>query len=387
NTGPLPEEVVGAINEGELVAAAVLSGNRNFGGRISPHVKANFLASPPLVVAYAIAGTVDIDIYNEPLGTDEDGNPVYLRDIWPTQAEIMEVIQSSLSPEMFKKQYANVYTGNEMWNAIPSGDSPVYEWNPESTYVQEPPFFVGLAPEPDPIQSVEGARVLALLGDSVTTDHISPAGPIALNSPAAKYLMEHGVEPKDFNTYGARRGNHEVMWRGTFANIRLRNLLLPGSEGGVTKYLPTGEEMTIFDAAQRYAEDGTPLVILAGIDYGMGSSRDWAAKGTMLLGVRAVIAKSFERIHRSNLVMMGVLPLQFKDGEGWQELGLDGTETYDIPITDDVQPRQELTITATAQDGTVKTFTVTVRLDSAVEVEYYRNGGILQTVLRNMFKS
>jgi aconitate hydratase len=386
NSGPLPEKVSAAVKQADLVAAAVLSGNRNFGGRINPDVRANYLASPPLVVAYALAGTVDIDLVNEPIGTGKDGRPVYLRDIWPSQQEIIEAIQKYVSPEMFKEQYGNVYDGNETWNAIPSSGEAVYQWNPYSTYIQEPPFFVNLPLEPQPVQPISGARVLVKAGDSVTTDHISPAGNIAVKSPAGQYLEDHDVSPAEFNSYGSRRGNHEVMMRGTFANVRMRNLLVPGSEGGVTYYLPTGEEMPIYNAAMKYIAEGTPLVILAGKDYGMGSSRDWAAKGTFLLGVRAVIAESFERIHRSNLVMMGVLPLTFESGQNWQTLGLTGHEHFDIPITDAVQPGDKLTVTATDADGHSKKFVVHVRLDTPVEVEYYKNGGILQTVLRNFLK-
>jgi aconitate hydratase len=387
NSGPLPEQVSSAVQEGDLVAAAVLSGNRNFEGRINPFVKANYLASPPLVVAYALAGTVDIDLNTEPIGTDKHGDPVYLKDIWPTQQEIVDTVQNSLSPDLFKTQYGNVYTGNEMWNAIPSDDGDVYQWNENSTYVQEPPFFVNLSREATPIQPIQGARALALLGDSITTDHISPAGDIAANSPAGKYLIERGIQKQDFNTYGTRRGNDRIMTRGTFANIRLRNQIVPGSEGGITLHLPTGEQLSIFDAAMRYIEAGTPLVILAGSDYGMGSSRDWAAKGAQQLGVKAVIGKSFERIHRSNLVMMGVLPLQFKAGEGADTLGLTGREVFDIVgLDDNLQPQQEVTVKATAEDGMVKTFTATARINTPVELEYYRNGGILQTVLRNILK-
>jgi aconitate hydratase len=386
NSGPLPAEVSVAIKEGDLVASAVLSGNRNFAGRISPEVKANYLASPPLVVAYALAGTVDIDLNTEPLGVGKDGKPVYLRDIWPTQDEVRSVVQSSLTADLFKEQYGNVYFGNPQWNAIPSADGAVYQWDEDSTYIQEPPFFVDMPLEVTPIQPINGARVLGAFGDSVTTDHISPASSIAKDSPAGRYLIAKGVEPREFNSYGARRGNDRVMTRGTFANIRLRNLLVPGSEGGVTYYLPDGEIMPIYDAGMKYQQDGTPLVILAGRDYGMGSSRDWAAKGTFLLGVKAVIAESFERIHRSNLVMMGVLPLQFLEGQGWQSLGLTGHETFKIPVMDDVQPQQKLEITATADDGTVKKFTAIARLDTPVEVQYYRNGGILQTVLRSFMK-
>ncbi|PJF21776.1 MAG: aconitate hydratase AcnA [Phototrophicales bacterium] len=387
NSGPLPDPVREAIHEGDLIAAGVLSGNRNFAGRISPDVRANFLASPPLVVAYALAGTVDIDLYNEPIGTGKDGQPVYLKDIWPTQQEIMDVIQSSLSPEMFKEQYSNVYNGNEAWNAIPSTDEAVYQWDENSTYIQEPPFFIDLPLEVKPIQPITGARIVVLGGDSITTDHISPAGPIASDSPAGKYLMSKGVERKDFNSYGARRGNDQVMTRGTFANVRLRNLLVPGSEGGVTYYLPTMEVMSIYDACMKYKADGTPLIVLAGKDYGMGSSRDWAAKGTFLLGIKAVIAESFERIHRSNLVMMGVLPLVFEDGQSWKSLGLTGHETFDFPeLTDDIQPKQKVTVRATSPEGDVKSFKAIVRLDTPIEVEYYRNGGILQTVLRKMLQ-
>lgn len=386
NSGPLPEAVSTAVKEGDLVAAAVLSGNRNFAGRINPDVRANYLASPPLVIAYALAGTVDIDLNNEPIGYGRDGEPVYLRDIWPSQQEIMAVVQSNITADLFQKQYANVYDGNPMWNAIPSTDEAVYKWDENSTYIQEPPFFVNMPLEPSPITSIHGARVLGLFGDSITTDHISPAGSIAVDSPAGQYLIARGVEKHMFNSYGARRGNDRIMTRGTFANIRLRNKLVPGSEGGITLYLPTGETMSIYDAAMKYIQDGTPLIILAGRDYGMGSSRDWAAKGTFLLGVKAVIAASFERIHRSNLVMMGVLPLQFKEGETWESLGLTGHEYFDIPVDDTVKPMQDLTVTATKADGTRKTFTVTVRLNTPVEIDYYRNGGILQTVLRNFIR-
>ena len=387
NSGPLPDPVRDAVHEGDLVATSVLSGNRNFAGRISPDVRANFLASPPLVVAYALAGTVDIDLDNDALGKDKDGNDVFLKDIWPTQKEIMDTLQTCLSAEMYKKQYANVYQSNEQWNEIPSTDNPVFEWSDSSTYIQEPPFFKDLSPEPAPIEPIKDARVLVLGGDSITTDHISPAGSIAESSPAGRYLKENNVEKRMFNSYGSRRGNDQVMTRGTFANVRLRNLLVPGSEGGVTYYLPTGEEMAIYDACQKYEKDGTSLIVLAGKDYGMGSSRDWAAKGTLLLGVKAVIAESFERIHRSNLIMMGVLPLTFKDGENWKSLGLTGHETYQIPVDDNVKVGQMLTITATDKDGKETTFEAKVRLDTDTEYEYYRNGGILQTVLRNFLKN
>jgi aconitate hydratase len=387
NSGPLPQKVAEAVVEGDLVAAAVLSGNRNFEGRISPLVRANYLASPPLVVAYALAGTVDIDLANDPIGHDKDGNPVYLVDIWPTQEEIYATVDASITPDMFTKQYGNVYHGNEMWNAIPSGDNPVYTWNSDSTYIQEPPFFVDLSPEPQPVQPITGARALALLGDTITTDHISPASDIPLNSPAGEYLAAQGIEKRDFNSYGARRGNHEVMIRGTFANIRLRNMLVPGSEGGVTMHFPTSEVTSIYEASRRYIDAGTPLVVIAGAEYGTGSSRDWAAKGTALLGVKAVIARSYERIHRSNLVMMGVLPLQFLNEQSWQSLGLTGRETYDIVgLTDDIQPHQTLTVRATADDGTVTEFPVRARIDTPVEVDYYKNGGILQTVLRKFMQ-
>ncbi|MFQ3674482.1 MAG: aconitate hydratase, partial [Aggregatilineales bacterium] len=331
-------------------------------------------------------GTVDIDLVNDPIGYDSQDRPVYLRELWPSQQEIMDAIQNSLSADLFKQQYANVYTGNERWNAIPSAEGDVYNWDESSTYIQEPPFFKDISLEGRKIEPILGARTLALFGDSITTDHISPAGSIAADSPAGKYLISKGVEKKDFNSYGTRRGNDRVMTRGTFANIRLRNLLVPGSEGGVTKYHPTGEIMTIYDAAMRYQADHQPLVILAGRDYGMGSSRDWAAKGTFLLGVKAVIAESFERIHRSNLVMMGVLPLEFESGQGWSTLGLTGDETFDIPLTDDIQPKTKIEVTATAKDGQQKKFTCLVRLDTLVDVDYYRNGGILQTVLINFLK-
>ncbi len=387
NSGPLPEAVTAAINEGELVAAGVLSGNRNFAGRISPDVKANYLASPPLVVAYALAGTVDIDLNNDPIGADKQGQPVYLKDIWPTQQEIMDVIQTSLSPDMFKEQYGNVYNGNEMWNAIPSPDGALYDWNEDSTYIHEPPFFLETTLNVEKIQPIQGARVLVIGGDSITTDHISPAGGIRSDSPAGLYLSEKGVERKDYNSYGSRRGDDRVMTRGTFANPRLRNLLVPAHEGGVTEYLPTGEIMSIYEAAMKYQVDSTPLVILAGNDYGMGSSRDWAAKGTFLMGVKAVIAESFERIHRSNLAMMGVLPLTFQTGQGVKSLGLTGHEYFDIPLLDDIKPKQTITVTATDAEGHTKKFDVLVRLDTNIEIEYYRNGGILQTVLRNFIRN
>jgi len=383
NSGPLPDPVANAVQKGDLVAAAVLSGNRNFEGRINPLVKANYLASPPLVVAYALAGTVDIDLVNEPLGEGADG-PVYLRDIWPTSEEVAQVVNEMVRPEMFRNRYDNVFESNERWNAIPVSGGDLYEWDEASTYIQEPPFLAEMTREVPELRTIQGARVLALLGDSVTTDHISPAGSIAKNSPAGKFLIEQGVDPVDFNSYGSRRGNDRVMTRGTFANIRIRNQLAPGTEGGVTRHLPDGEQMSIYDAAMRYQQEGTPLVVLAGAEYGTGSSRDWAAKGTYLLGVRAVIAVSFERIHRSNLIGMGVLPLQFPPGETWQSLGLTGEEKYDIPVDQISEPRGTVTVTATAEDGTTKTFEAVVRIDTPVELDYYRNGGILQTVLRNL---
>jgi aconitate hydratase len=384
NSGPVAEPIAAAVKEHNLVVSAVLSGNRNFEGRINPVVRANYLASPPLVVAFAIAGTVDIDLRYEPLGTDQHGKPVYLADIWPSEQEIQEVLSSSLTAAMFRQQYANVFTGNEKWNSIPVPGGDLYAWDPNSTYIRNPPYFEGMTLEVPPLRAIAGARVLALLGDSVTTDHISPAGSIPKESPAGRYLIEHGVQPRDFNSYGARRGNHEVMMRGTFANIRLRNLLAPGTEGGVTIYLPTGEQMSIYDAAMRYAADGTPLIVLAGKEYGTGSSRDWAAKGPFLLGVRAVIAESFERIHRSNLIGMGVLPLEFEAGDGWEELGLTGHETYTIEGLEGLQPGQTLTVRARRDDGTEIRFPVRARIDSPGELAYYRHGGILHYVLRNL---
>ncbi|WP_457652554.1 aconitate hydratase AcnA [Rhodocaloribacter sp.] len=387
NSGPLPEPTAAAVKAGNLIAAGVLSGNRNFEGRIHPLVQANFLASPPLVVAFALAGTVDIDLSREPLGKDAAGNDVYLRDIWPTSEEIRDLINTSVKPEYFRKEYEGIEDSNETWNNIKIPEGSIYRWNPESTYVQEPPFFFGLTPETPEIRPVEGARVLVKVGDSTTTDHISPAGAIAPDSPAGKYLLSKGVKFTEFNSYGSRRGNHEVMMRGTFANIRIKNQLVPGTEGGITKYFPTGEVMPIYDAAMKYQEDGTPLLVLAGKDYGMGSSRDWAAKGTLLLGVKAVIAESFERIHRSNLIGMGVLPLQYRPGETAATLGLDGSEVYDVPVTDDVTPGQAVEVTATRADGSKVTFTTVCRLDTPVEVEYYRHGGILHYVLREFLNA
>ncbi len=387
NSGPLPEPISEAIAANDIVAAAVLSGNRNFEGRISPDVQANYLASPPLVVAYALAGTVDWDPIGEPIGTDRDGNHVYLRDIWPTQAEIAAVVAEHVDEKKFREKYADVFTGADEWRSIDTSPSALYPWSDESTYIQEPPFFTELTPKPDPIRRIEGARVLAKLGDSVTTDHISPAGHIAADAPAGRYLVSQGVQPSIFNSYGSRRGNDRVMTRGTFANIRVRNQLAPGTEGGWTTNFLTDEVTSIYEASMAYQEEGIPLVVLAGTDYGMGSSRDWAAKGTFLLGVKAVIAESFERIHRSNLVMMGVIPLQFADGTDADSLGLDGTETFDIGVDDDLHPRQELTVTATGGDGEPREFRVVARVDTPIEVEYLRHGGILHYVLRRMAAS
>ncbi len=384
NSGPLPEPISGAIHEHDLVAASVLSGNRNFEGRISPDVRANYLASPPLVVAYAIAGTVDIDLTTEPIGADRDGTPVYLRDIWPTPAEIASIVGATVTPRHFKEQYADVFEGAEEWKAIETGEDALYNWDDGSTYIQEPPFFKGLTPESSPIEPIRGARVLVKVGDSVTTDHISPAGAIPTDSPAGKYLVEHGVDPVMFNSYGSRRGNDRVMTRGTFANIRVRNHLAPGTEGGWTTDFTDGAVKTIYEASLAYRHAGIPLVVLAGKDYGMGSSRDWAAKGTFELGVRAVIADSFERIHRSNLVMMGVLPLTFPEGENAESLGLGGTETYEIDVDDNLEPRQPVAVRATRADGSVVEFAATCRCDTAIEVEYLRHGGILHMVLRRM---
>ncbi|HMO14817.1 MAG TPA: aconitate hydratase AcnA [Pirellulaceae bacterium] len=385
NSGPLPEPVAQAITAGDLVAAAVLSGNRNFEGRINPLTKANYLASPPLVVAYALAGTTDIDLLNEPLGEDHAGQPVYLRDVWPTQEQINQVVADSIDAEMFRSQYAGAFTSNESWNNIAVAAGDMYQWDEESTYIQQPPFMSGMTRETSPIQTIGGARCLALLGDSVTTDHISPAGSIAKTSPAGKYLQERGVAPHDFNSYGSRRGNDRVMHRGTFANIRIRNQLAPGTEGGWTTLLPEDEIMTIFDAAETYKTRGTPLLVIAGSEYGTGSSRDWAAKGTLLLGVRCVIAASYERIHRSNLVGMGILPLQFKPGQTWQSLGITGREIFEIEGLDDsLQPRSSLTVVAQREDGTSLRFETDVRIDTPVEIDYYKNGGILQTVVREL---
>ena len=389
NSGPLPTELSEAIQGADLAAVSVLSGNRNFEGRINPDVKMNYLASPPLVVAYALLGRMDVDIVNEPLGTGADGQPVYLRDIWPTDAEVQEVIRQAIDDDMYARRYADVFAGDQTWQNLPTPTGSTFAWDADSTYVRKPPYFDGMQPVPAPVTDVTGARVLAKLGDSVTTDHISPAGAIKADSPAGRYLAEHGVTPKDFNSYGSRRGNHEIMIRGTFANIRLRNQLVPGVEGGFTVDFTTGDESTIYDAAQNYAAAGVPLVILAGKEYGSGSSRDWAAKGTSLLGVKVVIAESFERIHRSNLIGMGVLPLQFPEGQNADSLGLVGTETFDVTgvtalneggIPDTVKVR------ATSDAGVVE-FDAVVRIDTPGEADYYRNGGILQYVLRSLMES
>ena len=387
NSGPLPDPVANAVRDNDLVVSAVLSGNRNFEGRIHPQVRASYLASPPLVVAYALAGTVDIDLTDDPLGTDPNGRPVYLRDIWPTSQEVNEVLASCVQPELFRATYGQVFTGDEVWRALPVPEGSLYAWNAESTYIQEPPFFENLAPEPAPLREITGAHALAVLGDSITTDHISPAGSIPADSPAGRYLVEHGVQPRDFNSYGARRGNHQVMVRGTFGNVRLRNEMTPEREGDWTVYLPRGEVMRIYDASERYIADGTPLVVVAGKEYGSGSSRDWAAKGPLLLNVKAALAESYERIHRSNLVGMGVLPLQFKAGDTRQTLRLDGTEVYDVRGLDDsLRPGQELTVHVRRVDGSETEFQTIARVDSVVEVDYLKHGGILQMVLRNLMK-
>lgn len=387
NSGPLPPTISKAIEDGGLVVAAVLSGNRNFEGRVHPEVRANYLASPPLVVAYALAGRMDIDLYNEPLGNDAQGKPVFLRDIWPTQQEVQQTIERCLHSEMFNKVYSEAFTGDANWRGLPVPKGDLYNWDSSSTYVKHPPYFEGMSRQPGAVSDIHGARVLALLGDSITTDHISPAGSIKKDSPAGKYLIAHGVQPLDFNSYGARRGNHEVMVRGTFANVRLKNLLAPGTEGGVTRHLPDGQAMTIFDAAMQYEKEGVPLVILAGKEYGSGSSRDWAAKGPRLLGVRAVIAESFERIHRSNLVGMGVLPLQYKSGDSAKSLGLTGEEVYDITGLNQALAAasgREVTVLAKGAGGNLREFKATVRIDTPQEVLYFQHGGILQYVLRQL---
>ncbi|MFI8574251.1 MULTISPECIES: aconitate hydratase AcnA [Rossellomorea] len=387
NSGPLRPEIEKAVSDADLLLTSVLSGNRNFEGRIHPLVKANYLASPPLVVAYALAGTVDIDLQKDSLGKDKDGNDVFFRDIWPSQDEVKDAVKSTVTPELFRREYEHVFSENERWNQIKTSNEPLYSFDDQSTYIQNPSFFTGLATTPEDIQGLNGLRVVGKFGDSVTTDHISPAGAIGKDTPAGKYLRANNVEPRDFNSYGSRRGNHEVMMRGTFANIRIRNQIAPGTEGGFTTYWPDNEVMPMYDACMKYQQDGTGLVVLAGKDYGMGSSRDWAAKGTNLLGIKTVIAESYERIHRSNLVMMGVLPLQFKKGDSAESLGLTGRESISVNVTNDVKPRDILTVTAVAEDGTKTEFEVLARFDSDVEVDYYRHGGILQMVLRNKLKA
>jgi aconitate hydratase len=387
NSGPLPEKVASAIKETDLVVASVLSGNRNFEGRVHPLTKVNYLASPPLVVAYALAGTVNLDLINEPIGADKIGNPVFLTDIWPDQDAIHDALDAAVTPELFNSTYQDVFKGEDAWNRIQVPQGNLYHWDPNSTYIQEPPFFEEISTVIPSIKPIKEARVLALLGDSVTTDHISPAGSIPPGSPTEAYLFGEGIERRDFNSYGSRRGNHEVMMRGTFGNIRLRNRLLPDSEGSITIYHPTGEKMSIYEAAMKYKDDKTPLIVIAGKEYGTGSSRDWAAKGTLLLGVKAVIAESYERIHRSNLVGMGVLPLQFHPGENAANLGLTGFEHFDVlGINDGLIPGQELTVRATDVKDSIKEFSVITRIDSPVEVDYYKNGGVLQTVLRTMLE-
>jgi aconitate hydratase len=383
NSGPLKPEIAAAVQAGDVIGCSVLSGNRNFDGRVHPQVRQNYLASPPLVVAYALAGTLDKDLNNEPLGQDASGKDVFLKDIWPSPAEVADFVHRFITSTMYARSYANVFDGDDRWRAIKVPTGNVYDWDDASTYVRNPPYFDGMTMTPPPSADISGARALALLGDSVTTDHISPAGNIAKSSPAARYLMDQGVQQKDFNQYGARRGNHEVMMRGTFANIRLRNLLLPGTEGGVTLHIPSGEQLSIYDAAMKYKAEGTPLVILAGKEYGTGSSRDWAAKGTMLLGVKAVIAESFERIHRSNLIGMGVLPLQFLPDQNAQSLGLTGREVYSIEGGSDAS-RRTVTVTAQREDGSSVKFEARVRIDTPKERDYYRHGGILHYVLRQL---
>ena len=388
NTGPLQEPISAGIQEGDLVVAAVLSGNRNFEGRIHPQVRANYLASPPLVVAYALAGRMDMDITREPLGEDSKGAAVYLKDLWPSPEEVRDTIRKSVRSDMFKKQYGEVFEGDERWKSMPTPEGELFAWDPNSTYVREAPYFEGMTRTPANPKDINGARVLAVLGDSITTDHISPAGAIEKNGPAAKYLMEHGVQPKDFNQYGARRGNHEVMMRGTFANVRLKNFLAPGTEGGVTVHLPEKKQMSIYDAAMQYQKEGVPLIVIAGKEYGTGSSRDWAAKGPRLLGIKAAIAESFERIHRSNLIGMGIVPLQFKAGENLKSLGLSGFEKFDVVgISSGLKLRQELTVKATSDDGKITEFKVVCRIDTPAELDYYRNGGILEYVLRQLLQN
>ena len=389
NSGPLPQPISKAVREGDLVAVSVLSGNRNFEGRISSDVRANYLASPPLVVAYALAGSIDVDLRTEPLGTDEQGQPVFLEDIWPSRQEVAETVSRAVLPEMFTKQYAEVFAGDEQWNALPIPEGDTYAWDEESTYVKLPPYFVDLPTEPAPLSDLGNARALALVGDSITTDHISPAGGFKADSPAGRYLIERGVEPQDFNSYGSRRGNHEVMMRGTFANVRFRNQLVPSLEGGYTLHLPDEVPMTIFDAAMQYKQDGVPLIVIAGKEYGTGSSRDWAAKGPALLGVRAVIAESFERIHRSNLVGMGILPLEFLENQSAASLGLSGSELFSITglaegLSAGFEKGMKVTVKAEGEGAEPVSFEARVRLDTPQEAEYFRHGGILQYVLRQL---
>jgi aconitate hydratase len=387
NSGPLEPEISKAINDHDLIGVSVLSGNRNFEGRISPDVRANYLASPPLVVAYSLVGDMNVDIARESLGKDKNGNDVYLKDIWPSQAEIAELVEKTVTREAFQEKYADVFKGDEKWQGVETTDSLTYDWPPTSTYVQNPPYFQGMSADPGTISNVEGAKVLAILGDMITTDHISPAGSFKDTTPAGKYLVERQVAPREFNSYGSRRGNHQIMMRGTFANIRIRNQMAPGTEGGVTKHLPSGEVMSIYDASQRYQSEGVPLVVIGGKEYGTGSSRDWAAKGTYLLGIKAVIAESFERIHRSNLVGMGVLPLVFQNGQSRESLKLDGTETFDITGVTELKPRMEMDCTIHRADGSSEQIKLLCRIDTLDEVDYYKNGGILQYVLRNMMKA
>ncbi|MEM6626724.1 MAG: aconitate hydratase AcnA, partial [Pseudomonadota bacterium] len=384
NSGPLPEKISKAIAAEDLVATSVLSGNRNFEGRVNPDVRANYLASPPLVVAYALAGSMNVNLTKDPIGYDEENEAVYLNDIWPSTKEVADIVRECVTPEMFAGRYSDVFKGDEAWQAIDVTGGETYSWPPASTYVQNPPYFEGMTMTPDAPGDVVNASVMGLFGESITTDHISPAGSIKVDSPAGRYLANHQVPVMEFNSYGSRRGNHEVMMRGTFANIRIKNQMVPGTEGGVTKYFPGGDQMDIYDAAMKYQSEGKPLVVFAGEQYGTGSSRDWAAKGTRLLGVKAVIAGSFERIHRSNLIGMGVLPLQFQDGEGWNELGMTGDETVSISGVADLAPRQTLPVTITFANGDVKNVDALVRIDTENELEYFRNGGILHYVLRNL---
>ncbi|MBI0580688.1 hypothetical protein IEC97_25410 [Neobacillus cucumis] len=388
SSGPLIPEVEEAIQKHDLTVSSILSGNRNFEGRVHSLIKANYLASPPLVVAYALAGTLDVDFYHEPIGFDQNQEPVFLKDLWPSSKEIYQIVNEQVTAELFRTKYENIFSANKRWNSLEVGKDLLYEWNPASTYIQEPPFLKDLAADVPSIQSIKGVHPLVILGDSITTDHISPAGAISPNSPAGEYLSNLGVKRNDFNTYGARRGNHEVMIRGTFANVRLRNEMVPGIEGGITTYTPTKQEMSIYDAAMKYKEYNQPTIVISGKEYGSGSSRDWAAKGTSLLGVKALLAESFERIHRSNLVGMGVLPLQFLPEENWKSLGITGFETFDILDLDDrIQPKQVVTIVATRSDQSKFTFQAIARLDSSIEIEYYRHGGILQMMLRKFISN